>query len=90
MTTLRMLFHHPKMTKPENNFTPAGEPGSGSMIPNRRGFYFVINSKLSRLFDVWHFERRNGSTADHQRKKSKPELTALKSPSYVKLGQATF
>lgn len=56
------------MTKPENNFTRAGEPGSGSMIPNRRGFYFVINSKLSRLFDVFGTSKEGLSSGDTHEK----------------------
>ena len=86
-----MLFHHPKMSKPENNFTRAGQPGSGSMVPNRRGSYFVVNSKLSRLFDIFGTSKE-GMEAQQiiNEKKSKPERTRLKSPSYVKLGQATF
>jgi len=35
------------------NFTRAGEPVGSNMIPNRRGFYFTITSKLSRLFDLF-------------------------------------
>jgi hypothetical protein len=35
------------------NFTRAAEPGGSSMIPKRRGFYFTISSKLSRLFDLF-------------------------------------
>jgi hypothetical protein len=35
------------------NFTRAGEPGGGVVIPTRRGFYFTISSKLSNLFDLF-------------------------------------
>jgi uncharacterized repeat protein (TIGR01451 family) len=35
------------------NFTRAGEPSGTNLIPNRRGFYFAISSKLSSLFDLF-------------------------------------
>ncbi|HLE62389.1 MAG TPA: hypothetical protein VI750_04575, partial [Pyrinomonadaceae bacterium] len=35
------------------NFSVTGEPVSGSGLPARRGFYFTLSSKLSRLFDLF-------------------------------------
>jgi uncharacterized repeat protein (TIGR01451 family) len=41
------------------NFTRAGEPGGGVIIPTRRGFYFTISSKLSNLFDLFGTARND-------------------------------
>jgi hypothetical protein len=35
------------------NFAVSREPIGSSLIPQRRGFYFTITSKLSRLFDLF-------------------------------------
>lgn len=35
------------------NFTAAKEPVGAQVLPTRRGFYFVISSKLSNLFDLF-------------------------------------
>ncbi|HYO64113.1 MAG TPA: SdrD B-like domain-containing protein [Pyrinomonadaceae bacterium] len=35
------------------NFTDAREPNAGALNLGRRGFYFVLSSKLSRLFDLF-------------------------------------
>jgi uncharacterized repeat protein (TIGR01451 family) len=35
------------------NFSVAGEPAGGRLIPARRGFYFTMSSKLSNLFDLF-------------------------------------
>ena len=35
------------------NFTVAGEPAGSQIVPVRRGFYFTISSKLSRMFDLF-------------------------------------
>jgi len=35
------------------NFSVTGEPAGLTVIPARRGFYFTLSSKLSRLFDLF-------------------------------------
>jgi hypothetical protein len=35
------------------NFAVSREPSASSLIPQRRGFYFTVTSKLSRLFDLF-------------------------------------
>ena len=35
------------------NFSVTGEPVRNSGLPERRGFYFTLSSKLSRLFDLF-------------------------------------
>ncbi|MBC7930961.1 MAG: hypothetical protein H7Z38_10410, partial [Rubrivivax sp.] len=35
------------------NWTGAIEPGAGSLVAARRGFYFSVSSKLSKLFDLF-------------------------------------
>jgi hypothetical protein len=35
------------------NFAVSREPFSSNLIPQRRGFYFTVTSKLSRLFDLF-------------------------------------
>jgi hypothetical protein len=35
------------------NFAASREPLENNLIPQRRGFYFTITSKLSRLFDLF-------------------------------------
>jgi uncharacterized repeat protein (TIGR01451 family) len=39
------------------NFNGANQPAGVSPIPNRRGFYFAISSKLSNLFDLFGTSR---------------------------------
>lgn len=35
------------------NFTAAKEPTGANGLPNRRGYYFTVTSKISRLFDLF-------------------------------------
>lgn len=35
------------------NFTSAKEPAGAQVLPTRRGFYFTVSSKLSKLFDLF-------------------------------------
>jgi len=48
------------------NFTASREPAGSGLIPQRRGFYFTITSKLSRLFDLFGTSR-NGLGSDDQK-----------------------
>jgi uncharacterized repeat protein (TIGR01451 family) len=45
------------------NWTGVTEPGAGSLLAARRGFYFSISSKLSNLFDLFGTPRRNAQGA---------------------------
>jgi hypothetical protein len=46
------------------NFTAAGEPASGNLIPKRGGFYFSVSSKLSSLFDLFGTSKEGLVRAD--------------------------
>jgi hypothetical protein len=35
------------------NFTAAKEPTGSPLLPTHSGFYFVVSSKLSNLFDLF-------------------------------------
>ena len=46
------------------NFAVSREPYAGNLIPQRRGFYFTITSKLSRLFDLFGTSRQGLDQTD--------------------------
>jgi uncharacterized repeat protein (TIGR01451 family) len=48
------------------NFSANHEPGGSGLIPQRRGFYFTITSKLSRLFDLFGTSRNGLDPHDPQ------------------------
>jgi hypothetical protein len=48
------------------NFAVSREPFGSNLIPQRRGFYFTITSKLSRLFDLFGTSRNGLDRADSQ------------------------
>jgi uncharacterized repeat protein (TIGR01451 family) len=49
------------------NFAVSREPFGSNLIPQRRGFYFTITSKLSRLFDLFGTSRNGLDPADPQK-----------------------
>jgi hypothetical protein len=49
------------------NFSASHEPAGSGLIPQRRGFYFTITSKLSRLFDLFGTSRNGLDPADPQK-----------------------
>jgi len=53
------------------NFAVSREPFGTNLIPQRRGFYFTITSKLSRLFDLFGTSR-NGLDQNDQPETNKP------------------
>jgi uncharacterized repeat protein (TIGR01451 family) len=46
------------------NFSVNGEPAGSGLVPSRRGFYFTITSKLSRLFDLFGTSRNGLDRTD--------------------------
>jgi len=48
------------------NFSANHEPAGSGLIPQRRGFYFTITSKLSRLFDLFGTSRNGLDSHDPQ------------------------
>ncbi len=46
------------------NFAVSREPFGSNLIPQRRGFYFTITSKLSRLFDLFGTSRNGLESVD--------------------------
>ena len=59
------------------NLTSAQEPAGADVLPRRRGFYFTISSKLSRLFDL--FGTSNSGLASQAPEKDKePDKTEVK------------
>jgi len=48
------------------NFAVSREPFESKLIPQRRGLYFTITSKLSRLFDLFGTSRNGLETANPQ------------------------
>lgn len=55
------------------NFAVSREPFAGNLIPQRRGFYFTITSKLSRLFDLFGTSKAGlDSQDDNTKGKAQP------------------
>jgi len=54
------------------NFAVSREPSAGDLIPQRRGFYFTVTSKLSRLFDLFGTSKAGLDNQD-ENNKSKPQ-----------------
>ncbi len=50
------------------NFTRAGEPVANQGLPQRRGVYFTISSKLSNLFDLFGTAKQGLAPADEKPK----------------------
>ncbi len=55
------------------NFAVSREPLGSNLIPQRRGFYFTITSKLSRLFDLFGTSRSGLEQETSPDKESQPE-----------------
>jgi len=54
------------------NFAVSREPSAGDLIPQRRGFYFTVTSKLSRLFDLFGTSKAGLDNQD-ENNKNKPQ-----------------
>ncbi len=46
------------------NFSASQEPAGSALIPQRRGFYFTITSKLSNLFDLFGTSKAGLTSSD--------------------------
>ncbi len=53
------------------NFAVSREPFASNLIPQRRGFYFTVTSKLSRIFDLFGTSKAGLTDADDAKPKSK-------------------
>jgi hypothetical protein len=62
------------------NFTGATEPTSGGFVAGRRGFYFTISSKLSKLFDLFGASHSEGGAVSPEPDGDKKGATSNAAP----------